>query len=441
MSDDVSARMREDWNARAREDANYYVAFGRREQSEEEFFATAAEVVAGIEWELRRLGQAQRPRGRRALEIGCGPGRLMKPLSRNFGEIHGVDVSDEMIRLARERLSGVPHAHVHATSGAELAQFADESFDLVYSYAVFQHIPSRDVVLQYLRETHRVLKPNGLARLQFNGLPEETRGYDTWAGVRFKIAELVEFTREYDFQVLALEGAATQYMWTTWRKREKGWRERARAAGIGTAARIRRVTNAHNSEPVAPNRGRFASISVWVENLPDEVDLFDLDVRVGGVPARGTYIGPRDAAGVQQVNAVLAEGDSTGLLPVELIWFGRPLCEPGYLRLIPAGPQVPRIVSISDGVNLLAGTRIETGSLKITLEDVACPSQLTVTVDGQPVQGQEIFCTDPLTKSYEVNLPLPPGTGPGAHTLEVRLGRRRFVPVAIEVVQGSPAAQ
>jgi len=31
----------------------------------------------------------------------------MKPLARNFGEIHGVDVSDEMIRLARERLRGV----------------------------------------------------------------------------------------------------------------------------------------------------------------------------------------------------------------------------------------------------------------------------------------------------------------------------------------------
>ena len=42
-------------------------------------------------------------RALRALEIGCGPGRLMKPLSRNFGEIHGVDVSDEMVRLARER--------------------------------------------------------------------------------------------------------------------------------------------------------------------------------------------------------------------------------------------------------------------------------------------------------------------------------------------------
>jgi ubiquinone/menaquinone biosynthesis C-methylase UbiE len=443
MTEGVSARMREDWNARAREDANYYVAFGRREQSEEEFFATAAEVVAGIEWELKHLGPATSPRTRRALEIGCGPGRLMKPLSRNFGEIHGVDVSDEMIRLARERLSGVPHAHVHATSGAELAQFGDESFDLVYSYAVFQHIPSRDVVLQYLRETHRVLKPNGLVRMQFNGLPQDAPSYDTWAGVRFSAAELVDFTREYDFQVLALEGASTQYMWTTWRKRHRGWRTQARArrAAVEAGARIRRVTNAHNSEPVAPNRGRFASISVWIENLPNEVDLFDLEVRTGGIPARGTYIGPPDATRAQQVNAVLAESDNTGLLPVELLWFGRPVCEPGYLRLIPSGPQVPRIVSISDGINLLAGTRIETGSLKVTLEEVACPDQFAATVDGQPVQGQDIFCTDPLPRRYEVNFHLPEGTGPGRHTLEIRLGRRRFAPVGIEVASGPPASR
>jgi ubiquinone/menaquinone biosynthesis C-methylase UbiE len=37
-----------------------------------------------------------------------------------------------------------------------MAAFADESFDFVYSYAVFQHIPSRDVVMSILREAKRV---------------------------------------------------------------------------------------------------------------------------------------------------------------------------------------------------------------------------------------------------------------------------------------------
>ena len=95
----------------------------------------------------------------------------MRPMSRHFAEIHGVDVSDEMIALARERLLDIPNAHLHVSDGASLAQFPDETFDFVYSYAVFQHVPSREVISAYMRETHRVLKMGGLARLQFNGMP------------------------------------------------------------------------------------------------------------------------------------------------------------------------------------------------------------------------------------------------------------------------------
>src|SRR5690606_37698425 len=100
---------------------------------------------------------------RRFLEIGCGPGRLMRPMSERCAEIHGIDVSDEMVARARRNLSGIDHAHAHVGTGSTLEKFEDQSFDFVYSYAVFQHIPSRDVVFSYLREAVRVLKPGGLA--------------------------------------------------------------------------------------------------------------------------------------------------------------------------------------------------------------------------------------------------------------------------------------
>src|SRR6202790_2553095 len=150
MPDDVSARMRDDWNARAREDAGYYVAFGRRQQSDADFLATATEVINILESELRRVPLPQRSTWK-ALEIGCGPARLRRPMSRHFAEIHGVDVSDEMIARAHEKLADIPNAYPHATDGASLSEFADESFEFIYSYAVFQHIPSREVVYQYLR--------------------------------------------------------------------------------------------------------------------------------------------------------------------------------------------------------------------------------------------------------------------------------------------------
>src|ERR1700720_685608 len=122
---EVSARMREDWNSRAREDAGYYVAFGRRDQDDAGFFATATEVINSLQWELSRVPAIERGNWR-ALEIGCGPGRLMRPMSRHFAEIHGVDVSDEMIFQANEKLRDIPWAYAHHASGSDLAPFPSE---------------------------------------------------------------------------------------------------------------------------------------------------------------------------------------------------------------------------------------------------------------------------------------------------------------------------
>src|SRR5947207_15785016 len=184
----VSRQMRSDWNERAREDAYYYVAFGRRGQDDDEFFATAADVVRGLEAELKRLPTGDR-RARKALEIGCGPGRLMRPMSWNFGEIHGVDVSDEMIRLAGEKLSNVPNAFPVQNDGTGLGCYKDEYFDFVYSYAVFQHIPSRQVVFNYLNEARRGLEHDGILRFQINELPSSAKRDTTGEGVRLSAAE------------------------------------------------------------------------------------------------------------------------------------------------------------------------------------------------------------------------------------------------------------
>jgi SAM-dependent methyltransferase len=433
---EVSARMREDWNSRAREDAGYYVAFGRRDQDDAGFFATATEVINSLEWEMRRAPQVERARWR-ALEIGCGPGRLMRPMARHFAEIHGVDVSDEMIARAREKLADIPNAHPHATDGASLSLFEDESFDFVYSYAVFQHIPTRDVVFQYLREIHRVLKVGGLARLQFNGLQRSEdidASYNTWAGARFSGSELLEFTRERDFQVLVLEGTSTQYMWTTWRKQERGWQAAQEDRTPDASIRIRRITNSNSSEPVAPSRGRFASISIWVENFPADAGLHHLRVKIGDYLGTLTHISPADASGLQQLAVILPELEATGLLPVEIQWLGQPISAPMTLRVIPPGPIVPRVQALSDGVNLVSGNRIETRSVKMTLEEIGRPWEIEATVDGLPVVGLEYFCIDPRPQRYEVNFQLPEEITPGTHSLRVLIGRRKLAPIPLDVV-------
>jgi ubiquinone/menaquinone biosynthesis C-methylase UbiE len=429
---EVSTRMRNDWNARAREDATFFVAFGRRGSGDAEFFATATEVINRVEWELSRVPPLERA-GWRALEIGCGPGRLMRPLSRHFAQIHGVDVSDEMIALAREKLSDIPNAFPQVTDGASLAQFADESFDFVYSYAVFQHIPSRDVVFSYLHEARRVMKTGGLALLQFNGLVNRRSEIDTWDGVRFSSTELLEFASQNDFQVLALEGVGTQYMWTSWRKQPRGWQRQQEERSEDVTVHIRRITNANSSEPVAPCRGRFASISIWVEGLPADAGLQQLQVTIGSSIGSICYISPPDKVGLQQVNVMLPELEATGLLPVELHWLGRRISPPAVLRVIPPGPSVPRIRSITDGVNLSA-TRIETRSVKMVLEEIARPHEIEATIDEYPVVGLEYFCTDPRPQRFEVNFLLPEEIRPGTHELHLRIGHRKLPPVPLDIV-------
>ena len=417
----VLQQMRADWNRRASEDAYYYVAFGRQQQGDDEFFATARDVVKMLTAEFRRL-----PGRDAALEIGCGPGRLLRPLSAYFGEIHGVDVSDEMIRRARELLRYTPNAHPHSTAGSDLALFPAAKFDFVYSYAVFQHIPSREVVFQYLLEARRVLKPGGILRCQLNGLPPHAKQYDTWNGVRITPEEIHAFAREHDFQLLALEDIWTQYMWMTFRK------PGGEATPNADAPAILRINNALTGEAVAPDSGYLAALSLLVRDLPPETDLNDLSVTVDNLPCRVAYIGPPAADGVTQVNAILPMGARTGLLPV--IASGSGWACSGVIRIIPAGPAVPRVAQVTDGVNLLLGSRTSSGIVKVRMLDLAHPEQFRAFVDSRPVLGLDAFCTDPTRQTHEFNFHLPESTAPGMHELRLAVGRRELAPLALEVL-------
>jgi len=434
MCQAVHEWMQRDWDARAREDAYYYAAFGRRGQPDEEFFETAREILPALLPELARLPQCS-PRARRALEIGCGPGRLIRALSPYFGEIHGVDVSAEMIRLAREKLRSIRHAHFHHVPDSTLELFADESFDFVYSYAVFQHIPDRRIVYRYFCETRRVLRTGGIARLQVIGLPGTQTVYDTWQGVRISAEEIKSFTRQHDLQLLALEGAGTQYLWTTWRKKPEGWSRVASEPTRTDQARIRRVTSAHSSEPFVPVAGRFAAISLWVENLPEECDLNWLEVLVDGRPAEVTYIGPQLAGGLYQVAARLPQGLRTGLAEVALRWGGSELCEPARVRLIPPPPRVPRLVRVADGQNVLLTCRVVSGIVKVTLEEIVDPHEVEARLGGRRLELMDAFCVDARVPTWELNFAVGEAVGRGAAVLEVALGGRKVGEAEVEVFE------
>ena len=101
------------------------------------------------------------------LEVGCGMGRLLKPLSVNLKWVTGVDISAEIIKEAAVYLRDIPNKSLYENDGTSLSIFADESFDYVLCTGVFQHIPYREVITNYLHETIRVLRTNGLFMFTF----------------------------------------------------------------------------------------------------------------------------------------------------------------------------------------------------------------------------------------------------------------------------------
>lgn len=146
----------------------------------EEFLATGrADVEATMAW-LDRLGL--RRRWQRVLDFGCGAGRLSQALAEHAEEVVGVDVSAPMLEVARRLDRGGGRCEFVLNDAPDLSRFDDNSFDLVYSELVLQHLPA-PLIEAYLAEFMRVLRGGGTAMVQCT-----TRPLWTVKGVIWRLA-------------------------------------------------------------------------------------------------------------------------------------------------------------------------------------------------------------------------------------------------------------
>jgi SAM-dependent methyltransferase len=212
--------MRLEWDQRARENAYHYVASGREEWSEEEFdrsgFATTEHAVVA---DLARITGGRDPKEMTVLEIGCGAGRMTRPLAEIFGHVYAVDMSGEMLARARARLADIENVSWIHTNGVDLDALGDVRLDFALSYIVFQHIPDLEVIRGYIRQVAVRLKPGALFKFQAQGgRSAAATPNDTWSGARFSALDAVRAARENQLHIEAFEGVGEQYFWLTMRK-------------------------------------------------------------------------------------------------------------------------------------------------------------------------------------------------------------------------------
>ena len=97
----------------------------------------------------------------RFFEIGCGVGRIGRELLPRIGHWTGLDISENMLAVTRERLGDDPRVELHALERPSLSMLPDASQDKGCCVAVFIHMDKEDFA-HYLHEVARVLRPGGL---------------------------------------------------------------------------------------------------------------------------------------------------------------------------------------------------------------------------------------------------------------------------------------
>lgn len=110
-----------------------------------------------------RLPVFQGTKPARALDIGCGPGRMVSRMQHYFPQVDGVDISAPLLKVAAAKHPG---SKFYETNGSDLGEAPSASYDFVYSTIAIQHIAVHSIRQNIFKEMRRVLKPGGKFTIQ-----------------------------------------------------------------------------------------------------------------------------------------------------------------------------------------------------------------------------------------------------------------------------------
>jgi len=196
-SEDLSQRMKEDWDRRVKHDYRLWMSDGIKDDQ--------AMWESGVrDFEIISKDIPHGP-DKSVLEIGCGVGRLLFAATKYFGKIIGVDVSEEAIKKAKDFLNQIPSIQPVLGNGVDINFVPSSSIDFVFSFASITSMPT-EVIARYLCETRRVLKDGSFARFQVYVGDEQNVSKDDTLHVRcFQEEKLRQACILAGFSVTSLE--------------------------------------------------------------------------------------------------------------------------------------------------------------------------------------------------------------------------------------------
>ena len=414
-TEELVKQMRRDWDMRAKEDARFYVACGHRNESESEFLQHAADVVARIRRDVSWLPPGSPEASWRFLEIGCGIGRLLSHLVHDCGEIHGVDISEEMVAQGRARLANLTNVHLHHTLYSDLRDFPDDSFDLVFSYAVFQHLPSVEFVWRYLEEAARILRPGGVLTAQVNTLPIEL----------VRPEQLIAHCRAGGLCLRTMEGVDTQYTWITAQKVSSVFR------GLSRPSVIREVLSSDGAPDCLAARDM---VKLRVAFLPSEAcDVTELEIRIQDMTLPVSRIGVADVIREREIEARVPADIAPGPAEVALYWRGTMASD--FHKVVVSEPIAPKpcIVRATDGQELSRHNVSMCGWVKLWLHNwFHDKAILAVELDGSALNAH-LHCDDRFLGAWQVNVELPKNLKSGDYVLSITLEPHPAGPVTVPI--------
>lgn len=171
MTPSYLGNLRENWEKLAKDDPYWSILKWKGKQRRwqtGEFYATGVREVGELMGTISSLGLAVA--ARRALDFGCGAGRLTKALAKHFESVDGIDISPTMIELAKLYGNYGDRCNYSVLEGETLPS-KEGSFDLVVSLLTLQHI-NPSWALRFVREMLRVTAAEGVLLFQIPSTPK-----------------------------------------------------------------------------------------------------------------------------------------------------------------------------------------------------------------------------------------------------------------------------